>query len=142
MRKIWTAMKLFQVPINHPYIQNLTSFDLSFIEWSTALDDPKFRAKMENTFYDEDFDEFWDDPNSDLWDEDFNEYSDEIVQPEQPDSAQFGEEPTNDETSINEDINTAEKSNYDFTEYEDDDFTEIPEGDSEEIQDWEVVDNE
>lgn len=135
-------MKLFQVPINHPYIQNLTSFDLSFIEWSTALDDPKFRAKMENTFYDEEFDEFWNDPNADLWDEEFEEYSGENAQTEQPDYAQIDEKPIDDETSIKEDINTSENSNYEFEGYDDDEFVEIPEGNSEEIQDWEVVDDE
>lgn len=49
-------MKLFNVPITHEYIQNLTEFDLDFIDWSTALDDPKFREKLENVFYDPDFD--------------------------------------------------------------------------------------
>lgn len=53
-------MKLFQVPISHPYIQNLTSFDLDFIEYSTLWDNPKVREKLQNTFYDEDFDEWAD----------------------------------------------------------------------------------
>lgn len=136
------AMKLFRVPINHPYIQSLTSFDLAFIEWSSALDDPKFRAKMENTFYDEEFDEFWDNPDSEMWDEDFEEYSEEFIQPEQPDYAQFGEENSIDGNLISDEEITPEKPNYNFTEYEDDDFIEIPEGDSEEIQDWEEVDDE
>jgi len=60
MRKIWRAMRTFNVPIDHPIIQNLTEFDLSFIEWSTALDDPKLREKIENTVYDDDFDEWYD----------------------------------------------------------------------------------
>ena len=51
-------MKTFHVPINHPYIQNLTEFDLEFIQWSSALDDPKFFAKVKNTFYDDEFDEW------------------------------------------------------------------------------------
>ena len=136
------AMKLFRVPINHPYIQSLTSFDLAFIEWSSALDDPKFRAKMENTFYDEEFDEFWDNPDSEMWDEDFEEYSEEVIQPEQPDYAQFGEENSIDGNLISDEEITPEKPNYNFTEYEDEDFIEIPEGDSEEIQDWEEVDDE
>lgn len=53
-------MKTFQVPINHPYIQNLTSWDLEFIEVSTALDNPKIREKLQNTIYDDDFDDYWD----------------------------------------------------------------------------------
>ena len=52
-------MRTFNVPIDHPVIQNLTEFDLSFIEWSTALDDPKLREKIENTVYDDDFDEWY-----------------------------------------------------------------------------------
>ena len=55
---IWTAMKLFRVPITHEYIQNLTEFDLQFIDVSTALDNPKFYEKIKNTFYDEEFDEY------------------------------------------------------------------------------------
>ena len=55
---IWTAMKLFRVPITHEYIQNLTEFDLQFIDISTALDNPKFYEKIKNTFYDEEFDEY------------------------------------------------------------------------------------
>ncbi len=58
-------MKLFRVPISHPYIQNLTSFDLDFIEVSTLWDNPKIREKLQNTFYDEDFDE-WADETEEL----------------------------------------------------------------------------
>lgn len=58
MRMIWTAMKLFNVPITHEYIQNLTEFDLEFIEMSTALDNPKLREKILNTVYDEEFDDY------------------------------------------------------------------------------------
>lgn len=52
-------MRTFNVPIAHPIIQSLTEHDLSFIEWSTALDDPKLREKIENTVYDDDFDEWY-----------------------------------------------------------------------------------
>lgn len=65
MRKIWAAMKLFRVPINHPYIQNLTPFDLNFIEYSELWDNPKVREKLKNTFYDEEFDE-WADETEEL----------------------------------------------------------------------------
>lgn len=57
-------MKLFKVPINHPYIQNLTNFDLDFIEYSTLWDDPKIREKLQNTFYDDEFDEWADETES------------------------------------------------------------------------------
>lgn len=52
-------MRTFKVPMTHPYIQGLTEFDLSFIEWSAALDDPKLREKIENTVYDDEFDEWY-----------------------------------------------------------------------------------
>lgn len=58
-------MKLFRVPINHPYIQNLTPFDLNFIEYSELWDNPKVREKLKNTFYDEEFDE-WADETEEL----------------------------------------------------------------------------
>lgn len=59
MRQLWRAIKLFGVPITHPYIQNLTKFDLDFIDWSSAYDNPKFKEKMQNTVYDESFEDFW-----------------------------------------------------------------------------------
>ena len=65
MRKLWAAMKLFQVPINHPYIQNLTPFDLNFIEYSGLWDNPKLREKLQNTFYDEEFED-WADETEEL----------------------------------------------------------------------------
>lgn len=58
MRMIWEAMKLFRVPMTHEYIQNLTEFDLQFIEMSTALDNPRLREKILNTVYDEDYDDY------------------------------------------------------------------------------------
>lgn len=59
MRKLWLAMKTFNVPITHPYIQQLTDFDLEFISWSTRFDDPKVLDKYKNTVYDDEFDEWW-----------------------------------------------------------------------------------
>lgn len=59
MRKLWLAMKTFNVPITHPYIQQLTDFDLEFISWSTRFDDPKVLDKYRNTVYDDEFDEWW-----------------------------------------------------------------------------------
>lgn len=80
MRKIWRAMRTFNVPIDHPIIQNLTEYDLSFIEWSTALDDPKLREKIENTIYDDDFDEWY---NNCMNESDDSKYTDcEDVIPE------------------------------------------------------------
>lgn len=52
-------MKFFRKPINHPYIQNLTDFDLAFLEVSEILDDPKARDKLMHTFYDDEFDDYF-----------------------------------------------------------------------------------
>lgn len=59
MRKLWLAMKTFNVPITHPHIQQLTDFDLEFISWSTRFDDHKVLDKYRNTVYDDEFDEWY-----------------------------------------------------------------------------------
>lgn len=59
MRKLWLAMKTFNVPITHPFIQQLTDFDLEFINWSIRFDDPKVLDKYKNTVYDDEFDAWW-----------------------------------------------------------------------------------
>lgn len=57
-------MRTFNVPVTHPYIQNLTNFDLEFIECSTAFDNPKVLEKYLNTVYDDEFDDYWDETMS------------------------------------------------------------------------------
>ena len=52
-------MKTFNVPITHPFIQQLTDFDLEFINWSIRFDDPKVLDKYKNTVYDDEFDAWW-----------------------------------------------------------------------------------
>ena len=79
MRKIWMAMKLFHVPITHEYIQNLTDFDLEFIDLSTALDDPRVFEKLQNTFYDDDFDEYADEAEDDELTEEEKAMMEEIM---------------------------------------------------------------
>lgn len=37
--------------------------DLSLMEWSMALDDPKFKERLENYAYDPEFDEFFNNPD-------------------------------------------------------------------------------
>jgi hypothetical protein len=59
------AVKLFKVPFTHPYIQNLTEFDLLLINESMNLDNPEYRRKVTNTFFDEDFDEYADEVEDD-----------------------------------------------------------------------------
>lgn len=115
MRMLWRAMKLFRVPITHEYIQNLTEFDLEFIEMSTALDDPKLREKILNTVYDEEFDD----------------YANEVEE---------NDDLTEEERKMMEEIMSKQKSKEDV---EDDGF--VPIESSEEYQgedpdDWEDVD--
>lgn len=66
-------MKLFGVPITHKYIQDLTEFDMYFIDCSSALDDPKIYDKIKNTVYDEEFDEYANSTEDELTDEEREE---------------------------------------------------------------------
>lgn len=139
MRKIWAAMKLFKVPINHQYIQSLTSYDLAFIEWSTALDNPEFAEKYKNTFYDDEFDDFWDNPDSATWDEETSEYSNV----EDTGHGQIDNILNEGGYFTNSEYKSPEFEDYDVdTEPEDDDFNVIPDIDSSEINDWEVDEDE
>ena len=106
-------MKLFSVPITHDYIQNLTTFDLEFIEMSTALDNPKLRDKILNTVYDEEFDE----------------YAEEID----------NEELTDEERKIMEEIMS--KQGHKTEAEEDEKFTPLGEDkENSDLDDWEEVD--
>lgn len=58
VRMLWMAVKTFRVPFTHPYIQNLTEFDLILLSESHKLDNPEYYRKVVNTFFDEDFDEY------------------------------------------------------------------------------------
>lgn len=85
-------MKTFNVPITHPYIQGLTEFDLNFIDWSAALDDPKLREKIENTVYDDDFDSWFNEQlENEIADgEKGEETSGDGVKSSPPEDTQFG----------------------------------------------------
>lgn len=112
MRMIWTAMKLFNVPITHEFIQNLTEFDLEFIEMSTALDNPKLRDKILNTVHDEEFDD----------------YADEV----------HGEELTEEERKMMEEIMS--KQGHEPVAEEDDYIPLQETEDYQDLDDWEEVD--
>lgn len=95
-------MKTFNVPITHPYIQNLTDFDLSFIEWSSLFDNPKILKKFQNTVYDDEFDSWYEEA---LQEEEAaangDDEEDEGTPPAQPTTTQNDEQPLEDDTFLN-----------------------------------------
>lgn len=58
LRQLWKAVKFFKVPFTHEFIQDLTEDDINLLEWSTARDNPKFNERLENTVYDDEYDEW------------------------------------------------------------------------------------
>jgi hypothetical protein len=58
LRELWKAVKFFRVPFTHEFIQDLTEDDIALLEWSTARDNPKFNERIENTVYDDEFDDW------------------------------------------------------------------------------------
>lgn len=118
VRLLWEAVKLFRVPFTHPYIQNLTEFDLILINESVKLDNPEYYRKVTNTFFDEDFEEY------------ANEVEDDNLTPEE--QAQMEEIIRNHNDTKLDNINKIEHS---------DDFEDISEEyiNEEKIDDWEEV---
>ena len=123
MRKLWKAIKLFHVPMTHPYIQGLTEHDLSFIAWSEALDDPEFVKKLENTYYDDEFEEW---ANEEL--------SDDTTVTSESDS---GEDLDQDLNNLPE--KTKSSGSQKLSTLEDNEYIDIPSSDSKEVNDWEEV---
>lgn len=101
MRKIWLAMKTFNVPITHPYIQSLTEFDLEFIEWSSLFDNPKFLKKFQNTVYDSEFDQWYEEALQEEEAAAGGDDEDEETPPAQPTATQNKTLPPDDDTFLN-----------------------------------------
>lgn len=57
-RRIWRISKFFQIPINDERLQNLDVFDLEFYELSMIADDPKKLEKLQNSYYDPEYEEW------------------------------------------------------------------------------------
>lgn len=111
------AMKTFHVPINHPFIQQLTDLDLEFLDWSSALDNPKFYNKMKNTYFDDDFDEFEKEVEGD-----------ELTEEEQ----RMFENAQSNERNISQEIQSNNLP-------QDDDYIPMTEEHATQIDDWEEV---
>lgn len=58
MRRLWKASRLFNVPINHPYIRNLNDYDLYLMEYLHLFEDPKKVEEYLTVIVDEDFEEY------------------------------------------------------------------------------------
>ena len=80
MRKLWQIMKMFKLPINDERIQSLTEEQIDFMIWSSILDDPERVRKLDNYFYDPDFDsEFEKSGDEDYEDESYGIEDDEVL---------------------------------------------------------------
>ena len=56
MRKLWRVMKQFRIPINDERAQTITEEQIDFMLWSDILDDPEKVRKLDNYFYDPEYD--------------------------------------------------------------------------------------
>lgn len=63
--------KELQLPISSPLVQEMTSFELEFYEFSMLCDDPKALQRYENTYYD---------PEYDAWEKEFDKEQAEQAQ--------------------------------------------------------------
>lgn len=49
---------MFKLPINDSRVQSLTSEQIDFMMWSELLDNPEKLKKVENYYYDPEFDDY------------------------------------------------------------------------------------
>ena len=63
-RRLWKVCKELQLPLNDPRIQDMDLYELEFYEYSIIYDDPKLREKLENTYYD---------PEYEAWEKEFDD---------------------------------------------------------------------
>lgn len=57
-RRLWQISKIYHTPINDERIQDLNIYDIEFIELSLIADDPEKLRKLEESFYDDEYDEW------------------------------------------------------------------------------------
>lgn len=49
---------MFKLPVNDSRVQSLTSEQIDFMMWSELLDNPEKLKKVENYYYDPEFDDY------------------------------------------------------------------------------------
>lgn len=128
-RRLWKISKFFQIPINDPRIQAMTVFDLDFYEYSMVADDPKLLERLNNHFYDPDFDDWAAEFDEEMKSEEESEYeySEYEVKEDVPD-AQFDSLDTPDKETITYVENQAVEDEF-----------EVIDSVDERISDWEEV---
>lgn len=57
-RRLWRICKYFQLPLSDEHIQNIDLFDIEFYEYSMIADDPKKLERLQNHYYDPEFEEW------------------------------------------------------------------------------------
>lgn len=116
-RRLWRICKLFQLPLSDSRIQNMSIFELEFYENSIIADDPKLLKKLQNHFFDPEYEE---------WEKEFDE--------EQKQNA-----PTWDFKEY-EVVDNKQDNNVQEETLEDDDFIDASgESQTKNIDDWEVI---
>lgn len=122
-RRMWRISKLFNLPLNDERIQDLSIYDIEFYEYSKIADDPKKLEELQNHFYDDEYD---------AWVEEF-ETEMELEQQK----AQENKVSMPDEETIRYAEKTRKMSNSDTENDGFDDDYEVSE--NTEISDWEEV---
>ena len=113
-------------------MQDLTPYDLEFYELSMIADDPEKLSKLQNTFYDEDFDDFLEEFDREQ-EENYKLQSKQDEKSEQSNELDMPDEET---------IEWADKNRFSQQEdtpepeFEDDYEISLP---ADEISDWEEV---
>lgn len=64
-RRLWRVCREFNLLPSDPRIQALNEFDIEFIEYSLIADNPEMMKRLSESFYDNEFDAFWENPDSD-----------------------------------------------------------------------------
>ena len=127
-RRMWRISKFFRIPLNDQRIQNLTQYDLEFYELSMIADDPKKLEQLQNSFFDDDFDDYL---------EEF-EQEQQTKKSEQDDKLRQSErlELSDDETIRWANKNDSTRQESSSGRYEEDYEESLP---TDDISDWEEV---
>ena len=64
MESLWKASKIYGVPLTDPILKDLNEYDVVLMEWLTRFENPKFKEEYTRKFVDEDFIDFWENPDA------------------------------------------------------------------------------
>lgn len=63
-KRIWRICRTFGILPTDPRISALNEFDIQFIECSLIAENPKLLKQLEETYYDPEFESFWENPDN------------------------------------------------------------------------------